>query len=127
MVEPRAHRTALPTKQAVAVLRAEVRAGRLDAEAMDAVLAAAGAARPKRLSGPAGLTPREVEVLILISRGARTGDVAGTLGISRKTAGTHIERIYTKTGASSRATATLFALRNGLLDPLDLSGECPTT
>lgn len=42
------------------------------------------------------------------------------LGISRKTAGTHIERIYTKTGASSRSTATLFALRNGLLDPLDL-------
>jgi DNA-binding CsgD family transcriptional regulator len=127
MVEPRAYRTAMPAKQAVAVLRAEVRAGRLDTEAMDAVLAAAGAARPKRLSGPAGLTPREVEVLILISRGATTGDVAGRLGISRKTAGTHIERIYTKTGASSRATATLFALRNGLLDPLDLSGERPTT
>jgi len=127
MVEPRAYRTAMPAKQAVAVLRAEVRAGRLDSEAIDAVLAAAGAARPKRLSGPAGLTPREVEVLILISRGATTGDVAGRLGISRKTAGTHIERIYTKTGASSRATATLFALRNGLLDPLDLSGERPTT
>ena len=66
------------------------------------------------------LTPREVEVLVLISRGAQTGEVADRLGISRKTAGTHIERIYTKTGASSRATATLFALRNGLLDPLDL-------
>jgi DNA-binding NarL/FixJ family response regulator len=61
-----------------------------------------------------------VEVLVLIARGAATGDVAARLGISRKTAGTHIERIYTKTGASSRATATLFALRNGLLDPLDL-------
>ncbi|WP_431911119.1 hypothetical protein [Amycolatopsis thermoflava] len=53
--------------------------------------------------------------------------MAARLGISRKTAGTHIERIHAKTGTSSRATATLFALRNGLLGPLDLSGEHPTT
>jgi DNA-binding NarL/FixJ family response regulator len=45
---------------------------------------------------------------------------ARQLNVSRKTAGTHIERIYAKAGASSRSTATLFALRNGLLDPLDL-------
>ncbi len=120
MVEPRAHRSAMPAKQAAADLRADVRAGRLDTDAVDAVLTAAGAGRPKRLSGPAGLTPREVEVLTLIARGATASDVAGRLGISRKTAGTHIERIYLKTGASSRSTATLFALRNGLLDPLDL-------
>jgi DNA-binding CsgD family transcriptional regulator len=120
MLEPRAHRPAMAAKEATSTLRAEVRAGRLDAEAVDAVLVAAGVSRSKRVSGPAGLTPREVEVLILISRGAATNDVAHRLGISRKTAGTHIERIYTKTGASSRATATLFALRNGLLDPLEL-------
>lgn len=120
MVEARAHRPAMTSKQAAAALRADVRAGRLDTEAVDAVLTAAGTQRPKRVTGPAGLTPREVEVLILIARGATTGDVARSLGISRKTAGTHIERIYTKTGASSRSTATLFALRNGLLDPLDL-------
>ena len=120
MIEPRAHRPAMTAKHAAATLRSEVRAGRLDAEAVDAVLTAAGTGRTKRVSGPAGLTPREVEVLILISRGSTTGEVARRLGISRKTAGTHIERIYTKTGASSRATATLFALRNGLLDPLDL-------
>ena len=119
MVEPRAYRPAMTAKQAGAALRTEVRAGRLDAQSVDAVLAAAGTGRPKRASGPAGLTPREVEVLILISRGATTSDVARDLGISRKTAGTHIERIYTKTGASSRSTATLFALRHGLLDPLD--------
>ena len=120
MIEPRAHRAAMTAKQAVSTLRAEVRAGRLDTASVDAVLAAAGIRRPKRMSGPAGLTPREVEVLILISRGATTSEVAQRLKISRRTAGTHIERIYTKTGASSRATATLFALRNGLLDPLDL-------
>jgi HD-GYP domain-containing protein (c-di-GMP phosphodiesterase class II) len=120
MVEPRAHRPALAGKQAVAAVRAEVRAGRIDAEAAEAVLTAAGNVGRRRVSGPAGLTPREVEVLILISRGAATGDVARRLGISPKTAGTHIERIYAKTGASSRSTATLFALRNGLLDPLEL-------
>jgi HD-GYP domain-containing protein (c-di-GMP phosphodiesterase class II) len=120
MLEPRAHRPAHPAKAATSLLRGEVRAGRLDADAVDAVLAAAGVAERRRQSGPAGLTPREVEVLVLIARGAATGQVATQLGITRKTAGTHIERIYAKTGASSRATATLFALRNGLLDPLDL-------
>ncbi|MEU0537357.1 HD domain-containing phosphohydrolase [Amycolatopsis tolypomycina] len=120
MLEPRAHRAALTDKQATAAVRAEARAGKLDGDAAEAVLAAAGNGGRRRVSGPAGLTPREVEVLILISRGAQTGEVAERLGISRRTAGTHIERIYTKTGASSRATATLFALRNGLLDPLDL-------
>lgn len=120
MVEPRAHRPAETGKQAIAALRAEVRANRMDGEAVEAVFTAVGTGGTRRVSGPAGLTPREIEVLILIARGEATGDVAHRLGISRKTAGTHIERIYVKTGASSRATATLFALRHGLLDPLDL-------
>ena len=84
-----------------------------------AVLAAAGQRRGKRPSGPAGLTPREVEVLSLIARGASTRQVAQSLGITPKTAGTHIERIYAKTGASTRSTATLFAMQHGLLDTLD--------
>ena len=90
---------------------------------LNAVLAAAGQHRGKRRVGPAGLTPREIEVLTLIARGASTRQVAHTLGITAKTAETHIERIYTKTGASTRSTATLFAIQHGLLDslaPLDL-------
>ena len=54
---------------AAADLRSEVRAGRLDAEAADAVLGAIGHRVPRRREGPAGLTAREVEVLRL-SRGA---------------------------------------------------------
>jgi len=119
MTEPRAHREAITVKQAATALRSEARAGRLDAEAVDAVLVAAGEAGGRRSIGPAGLTTREVEVLRLIARGATTREVARSLGIGQSTAGTHIERIYTKTGASSRSTATLFALRHGLLDPLD--------
>ena len=123
MTEPRAHRPALTAKQATAELRSDVRAGRLDAQAVDAVLAAAGQARGKRRSGPAGLTPREIEVLILIARGGSTRQVANQLAITPKTAETHIERIYAKTGANTRSTATLFALQHGLLgtlEPLDL-------
>ncbi len=116
MIEPRAHRPAMAAKQAAAALRAEVRAGRFDTEAVDAVLMAAGAGRPKRLSGPAGLTPREIEVLTPhLARCGNQRRGPQYSGISRKTAGTHIERIYTKTGASSRSTATLFALRHGLI------------
>jgi len=123
MTEPRAHRPALTATQASSELRAEVRAGRLDADAVDAVLGAAGQPRGKRRAGPAGLTPREIEVLSLIARGASTRQVAHRLAITPKTAETHIERIYAKTGATTRSTATLFAMQHGLLEslePLDL-------
>ena len=123
MTEPRAYRPARTPNEAAGELRDEVRSGRLAADAVDAVLTAAGRQRPKRATGPAGLTPREVEVLTLIARGASNKQVAQTLGITTKTAGTHIERIYVKIGASTRSTATLFAMQNGLLDsfaPLDL-------
>ena len=119
MTEPRAYRPALTPKAAASELRIEVRAGRLAADAVDAVLTAAGQQRPKRAAGPAGLTPREVEVLTLIARGASNKQVAAALGITPKTAGTHIERIYVKIGASTRSTAALFAMQNGLLDSFD--------
>jgi HD-GYP domain-containing protein (c-di-GMP phosphodiesterase class II) len=119
MTEPRPYRPAMTAKQASAELRADVRAGRLDARAVDAVLAAAGHSPGKRRTGPAGLTPREIEVLALIARGASTRQVAQRLAITPKTAETHIERIYTKTGASTRSTATLFAMQHGLLDTLE--------
>jgi DNA-binding NarL/FixJ family response regulator len=108
MTEPRPHRPALSARQAADALREDVRSGRLAADAADAVLTAAGQR-----------TPRETEILTLIARGASTRKVADVLGITAKTAQTHIERIYLKTRASSRSTATLFALQHGLLDSLD--------
>jgi len=118
MIEPRAYRPALSPDAAATELRAEVTSGHLDGDAVDSVLVAAGHKRRKRQSGPAGLTPREIEVLILIARGSSNRDVAQALNITPKTASTHIERIYTKIGASTRSTPTLFAVQHGLLDPL---------
>ena len=43
------------------------------------------------------------------------GSMAATLGVSPKTAGNHVEHIYSKIGASSRAAAGLFAMQHGLL------------
>ncbi len=119
MIEPRPYRPALTAKQASHELRTAVRAGRLDPDGVDAVLSAAGQRPGKRRRGPAGLTPRELEVLTQLARGASTRQVAHALGITPKTAGTHIERIYAKIGASTRSTATLFALQHGLLDTLE--------
>jgi HD-GYP domain-containing protein (c-di-GMP phosphodiesterase class II) len=115
MREPRPHRPALAADQAEAALRTEVRAGRLDADAADAVLAAAGHRVRRRRQGPAGLTTREVEVLRLLAQGLSNKEIAQRLVISPKTAGNHIEHIYAKIDASSRATASLFALQHGLL------------
>ena len=115
MREPRPHREALSADAAAAALRAEVKAGRLDTEAVDAVLAAAGHRVPRRREGPAGLTPREVEVLVLVARGMSNKQIADRLVISPKTVGNHVEHIYTKIDASNRAAASLFAMRHGLL------------
>src|SRR5262249_34969685 len=68
MLEPRPHRDALPAERAAAELHAEVAAGRLDAEAVAAVLACAGHRVARRTPGPAGLTAREVDVLRLLAR-----------------------------------------------------------
>jgi HD-GYP domain-containing protein (c-di-GMP phosphodiesterase class II) len=119
LLEDRPHRPAWTAKDAAAQVRAEARAGRLDGAAVDVVLGEAGHRRSGAASAPAGLTPREVEVLVLAARGATTRQVARTLGITPKTAGNHIERIYAKIGATSRSTATLFAMQHGMLATLE--------
>ena len=93
----------------------EARAGRLDADVVEAVLGAAGHRVARRREGPAGLTQREIEVLRLLARGLSNKGIAEQLVISPKTAANHIEHIYTKIDASTRARASLFAMQHGLL------------
>jgi HD-GYP domain-containing protein (c-di-GMP phosphodiesterase class II) len=115
MTEPRPHRPALGVGQAAAELRAAVGQALFDADAVDAVLRAAGHAVNRRRNLPAGLTPREVEVLRLLVRGLSYKEIAQELVISRKTAGAHVEHIYAKLGVSNRARASLFAMKHGLM------------
>lgn len=115
MREPRPHRESMTAEAAAAQLRVEVRAGRMDGAAVDAVLRAAGHRVGRRHSGPAGLTAREVRVLQLVARGSSNRQIAERLVISPKTAGNHIEHVYTKIGATNRAEASLFAMQHGLL------------
>jgi DNA-binding CsgD family transcriptional regulator len=117
LVTDRPHRPALPPVEAAGVLEAEAAAGRLDADAVACVLAAAGSrSAPAPRAWPAGLTDREVEVLRLIARGRSNREVGERLFISAKTVGRHVENLYAKTGVSSRAAAALFAMEHGLLD-----------
>ena len=50
-----------------------------------------------------------------MARGLSNKQIAERLVISPKTAGNHIEHIYTKIDASNRASASLFAVQHGLL------------
>jgi HD-GYP domain-containing protein (c-di-GMP phosphodiesterase class II) len=120
MRERRPYRPARDPEEAAAELRAEAKAGRLDAEAVEAVLGAAGHRVVRRREGPAGLTPREIEVLRLLARGLSNKEIAASLVIAPKTVGNHIEHIYAKTGASNRAGAGLFAMQHELLPEEEL-------
>jgi DNA-binding NarL/FixJ family response regulator len=64
----------------------------------------------------ASLTSREREVLRLLARGLSQADIAGTLVISPKTVGTHIQRVLAKLGVNSRAQAVALAHTQGLAD-----------
>jgi HD-GYP domain-containing protein (c-di-GMP phosphodiesterase class II) len=118
MSELRPHRPARSPEDASRQLREDVRTGRLDTDAVDAVLGAAGHRVPRRRDGPAGLTQREVEVLVLLARGLSNKAIAAQLVVSPKTVGHHVEHIYRKIGCSTRAAASLFAMQHGLLPEL---------
>jgi HD-GYP domain-containing protein (c-di-GMP phosphodiesterase class II) len=116
MTHARPHRDRLEPERAAAELQDQVRAGRLDGAAVQAVLAVAGhTGQASRRAFPAGLSARETQVLALLARGHSNRQIASRLGITAKTAGHHVEHLYAKIGVSTRAAAALFALEHGLL------------
>jgi predicted ATPase/DNA-binding CsgD family transcriptional regulator len=92
-------------------LETAVRAAR---DAMDA-------ANPRRIARRAApcrasaLTPREVEVLLLVGQGRSDGEIAERLYITKKTASTHVANIKGKLGTDNRVETALEAVRLGLL------------
>jgi HD-GYP domain-containing protein (c-di-GMP phosphodiesterase class II) len=120
LTEPRSHRPARAAEVAAETLRGEARAGRLDGDAANAVLAASGQTRKAlRRTWPAGLSDREVEVLRFIARGATYRETARALVISERTVEHHVRHIYDKVGVSTRAAATYYAMRHNLLSDGD--------
>lgn len=117
-LEPRPYRPALDPRAAAQRLRDRVRSGELDPVAVDAVLNVAGHRSGRPGTRPDGLTPREIEVLRMVARGASNKQIAAALVISEKTARNHVERTYAKIGVSNRIGASMYALRKGLTEPL---------
>jgi HD-GYP domain-containing protein (c-di-GMP phosphodiesterase class II) len=115
MLEPRPQRPARSADDAARELRAEVRAGKLDGDAVDVVLRAGGHRVGRRRTWPAQLTSREVEVLRLVARGGTNREIARRLYITEKTVRNHLEHIYSKASVSSRTGASLFAIEHGLV------------
>jgi HD-GYP domain-containing protein (c-di-GMP phosphodiesterase class II)/DNA-binding CsgD family transcriptional regulator len=116
MTRDRPHRPGLAPEAASAALVEEARLGRLDPECVRAVVEAAGQPAPKVRTGwPASLSDREVEVLRLVARGLSNRAIAERLYISPRTAEHHVQHLYTKIGASTRAAAAMFAMEHGLL------------
>jgi len=116
MTQPRPHRPALSLEEACGQLETAARDGTLHPEAVAAVAAAAGAARPRRRPpAPAGLSHRQIEVLRLLAQGLTNRQIAERLVVSPRTAEHHVQDVYVKIGMASRAGAALFAVEHQLL------------
>ena len=74
-----------------------------------------GIAQAKSPGAPAGLTPRELEVLRLLASGRTNKAIAKELFLSEKTIDRHVSNIFTKIDVASRAAATAFAYQHQLV------------
>jgi DNA-binding CsgD family transcriptional regulator/tetratricopeptide (TPR) repeat protein len=90
---------------------------RLGADPLLIELRVSGAPRPRReaVGRDATLTPRELEILVLVAQGRTNGEIAKQLFISAKTVSVHVSNILAKLGASGRTEAAALARTRGLL------------
>ncbi|HWB78349.1 MAG TPA: HD domain-containing phosphohydrolase [Nannocystaceae bacterium] len=110
MREDRPHRPPRSDREIAEALSGHGFDPRLSALALEAL----GVARPRARALPAGLSQREVEVVVLVARGKTNREIGTLLGISARTVQNHVAHIFDKLGVSSRAGAALFAMEHGL-------------
>jgi DNA-binding CsgD family transcriptional regulator len=70
---------------------------------------------PSVAARPAGLSPRELDVLRLLIEGLSDREIAAALFISHRTVMTHVANILNKLGVSSRTAAASLAVRDGIV------------
>lgn len=91
----------------------------LDHAIQQRLVAAVLEAQPRQTtpveSLPDNLSPREVDVLKLIAAGLSNGEIAASLFLTNATVKTHINRIFSKTGARDRAQAVRYAYQHGMV------------
>ena len=123
-----------PYEQAIALMDSDDPPYLLDAlEILDGLQAAPAAAKVRRQlrrlgvtrvprgprkqtrSHPAGLTPRQTDVLELVADGLTNADIAARLFVSPKTVDHHVSALLSKLGASSRQEAVAIARNTGLV------------
>ncbi len=61
------------------------------------------------------LTPREIQVLQLVSQGKRNKEIAAILGLSEDTVPVHVKNIFAKLRVNERTAAVNVALRRGII------------
>lgn len=111
----------MPRDQLTAAVHAAVRGDRPLAPALlrrllDDLLDREGA-RPVRAPGLDELTPREEEVLRLMSRGLSNAELADELVLGEGTVKTHVARVLAKLGVRDRVQAVVAAYESGLVRP----------
>lgn len=116
-IEPRAYREALKPNEAAGELWQQVRDGKLERTAVEAVLDCQREGKQLKPTYQAGLSEREMEVLTLLAAGLSYRKIANRLHISFKTVDRHVQNVYNKIGVSTRAAATLFAIHHHLVSP----------
>lgn len=73
------------------------------------------ASLPQASGVPAGLSTREVEVLLLVAAGHTNREIAAMLIVSEHTVARHVQNIFTKLGVNTRTAAAAVAHRHGLV------------